>query len=294
MSYDLGDAVPLVYTLENTATVALTVTDPDGDTQSPTVAESGTAPLVTYTAAVLADKVGLWAWSFVATVGVNDAESGHFYVQPAPTDNVYTTLPEVKSALSIPPSDVADDDDLADAIRTASRSVDGDCQRHFHQVAEVRTLPPPRDGRLLRLGDFGDLVSVTSLATGSQGDGTWPDTWTTTDFQLLTWDDSPNVNAGPEPRPYRKIRAVGSMTFPTVQSSAMRADLIRIDGVWGWPAVPDRIRRAARLLAVEVFKLKDAPLGAAGVGDLGIIRVRESPRYLSLISPYRLSRYPVR
>jgi hypothetical protein len=282
-----------VYTLEASATVALVVIAPDGSTSDPSTVESGSAPSVTYSAAVLVDQEGLWRFTFTATGAVTDSESGSFYVRPSPAADVYTTVPELKASLSIPPTDVADDDDLADAVSVASRAVSIDCRRIFHQITETRTLRPPRDGRLLRLGDYMDLVSLTTLKTGTQGDGTYPDTWDAADFQLLCQDMSPNINAGPEPRPYRFVSAVGSRVFPPTRAGLGRADLIQIVGVWGWPQVPDPIRRASRMMAAEVFKLRDAPLGAAGMGDLGIIRVRENPRYQRLIADYRLTPVPV-
>jgi hypothetical protein len=284
--WDQGDAVPLVYTLPDTATVVLTVTAPDGTESTPTLTTSGAAPTVTYAGAVLADEPGLWRWRFLATGNITDAEAGHFSVRPTLSGNVYTSLPELKSSLSIPVADTVDDDDLLDAILTASRAVSADCRRHFHKITEARSIIPDRDVYTLRLGDFMDLVSVTSLKTSTEGDGTWETTWAASDYVLLTEDGTPNINAGVEARPYQIVRAVGDQIFPRVPSYG-RSDLIEITGVWGWPAVPDQIRRATRMMAAEVFRLKDAPLGAAGVGDLGIIRVRENPRYKALIRHYQ-------
>jgi hypothetical protein len=284
---DIGDAVPLVYTIPATATVLLTVTDPDGVTSTPSLTQGGSPPAVTYSANVLATKAGTWLASFVATGAVNDAQDVHFYVVPAVTANVYTTLPELKVALSLPTTDTADDDDLTDAIHVASRAVDGDCARSFYRRTEARTLPPGYDLWNLRLGPFNDLVSVTSLKTDAGGDGVFETTWAVGEYQLLCADGTPNVNAGPEPRPYQRIKAIGGKSFPRI-SYGGRSDLVEITGVWGWPAVPDRIRRAARMMAAEVFKLRDAPFGATSVADLGIIRVRENPKYQALIRDYRL------
>jgi hypothetical protein len=287
MSFDLGDAIPLIYTLNNTATVAITVTSPDGAETHPAINQAGSPPTVTYTVAVLADQVGLWRYLFTATGTVTDSEAGQFYVSPALGENVYTTLPELKTALNLPPSDTADDDDLQDAILVASRQVDADCQRHFYQAAETRTLPPGADLWNLRLPAFMDLVSVTTLKTDTSGDGTFETTWAASDYQLLCADYSPNVNAGPEPRPYRRIKAVGAKTFPS-RGYGARDDRVEVAGVWGWPAVPDMIRRATRVMAAEVFRLRDAPFGAVGFGEIGIVRVRENPKYMRLIADYRL------
>jgi hypothetical protein len=291
VSYDLGDAVPLVYTINAVATVTLTVTAPDGTTTTPGTTQGGAPPAVTYTANVPATQAGTWRYRFVATGAATDAEQGQFYVQADADSHVYTTLPELKTALSIPQTDTADDDDLQDAVLAASRAVEGDCQRHFYRAAETRTLTPTGPYRL-RLGAYMDLVSVTTLATDPGGDGTFETVWAAADYQLLCADDTPNVNAGPEPRPYRRVRAVGAQTFPVPRGwGAARTDLVQVAGVWGWPAVPDRIRRATRMMATEQFKLRDAPFGAVGMADLGIIRVRENPKYQRLIFDYQL--YPV-
>jgi hypothetical protein len=288
MGYSVGDAVPVAYTISDSATVVCTVTDPDGVTSNPTLDETGAAPAVTYSGVFAATTAGVWLVRFVATGAVTDAEDAQVYVAPTLTANAYTTLPELKVALSLPVADVADDDDLQDAIAVASRQVDADCGRHFYQVTEARTFPAT-DLIWLRLGEYGDLVSVTSLKTDPSGDGTFETTWDPADYQLLCADGTPNVNAGPEPRPYRRIKAVAARTFPV--HGSYRTNLVEVTGTWGWPQVPDRVRRAARVMAAEVFKLRDAPFGAVGMADLGIIRVRENPKYLRLIADYRL--YPV-
>jgi len=248
---------------------------------------------VTYSVNVPATQSGTWTYKFVATGAVTDSEDGAIYVQPAATARVYTTVPELKAALSIPATDTVDDDDLWDAILTASRAVEGDTQRVFYKTTETRTLTPT-DRWHVRLGAYMDLVSVTTLKTDADGDGTFETTWATTDYQLLTADGTPNVNAGPEPRPYRRIKAIGTQTFPCSWAWHLgRTDLVQINGVWGWPAVPDRIRRATRLAAAEIFKLNSAPFGAIGMADLGIIRVRANPKYQALISTYQLMPVPV-
>jgi hypothetical protein len=294
VSYNIGDAVPLVYTINAVATVVLTVTDPDGVTSTPSTTQGGSGTQITYTANVAVTKAGLWLYRFVATGTVNDAEDGQFQVIPLATTNVYTTRPELKAGLGIPQTDTVDDDDLDDAILTASRTVDGDCQRHFYKITETRTLTPT-DPWCVRLGPYMDLISVTTLKTDSSGDGTFETTWATTDYQLLCADGTPNVNAGPEPRPYRRIKAIGTQTFPCAwQGRLSRSDLVQLNGTWGWPsAVPDRIRRATRLAAAEIFKLNSAPFGAVGMADLGIIRVRDNPKYQRLIADYRIMPVPV-
>jgi hypothetical protein len=291
--YDLGDSVKLTFLVQagdplvpTNATVVLTVTAPDGTTSTPATNNPATG---TYNAAVAATQAGLWLYRWVATGAATTAEDGQFYVQAAAAANVYTTLAEMKASLSIPATDTQDDDDLQDAIGVASRAVSADCKRHFHKVTETRTLAA-RDAYQVRLGQYMDLVSMTALKTDATGDGTFEQTWTTGDYQLLCQDGTPNVNAGPEPRPYQRIKAIGTLIFPVAASWAGsgRDDLVEIVGVWGWPQVPDPIRRATRMMAAEVFKLREAPFGAVGFAELGIIRVRDNPKYQKLIRGYRL------
>src|SRR4249920_2553915 len=104
-SYDLSDAYRLVYTLTDAvgtptnATVVCTVTKPDGTADIPTV----TNPSVgTYVAVGSCSLAGTWLYKFTATGVLTDSEPSQFYVTAAVTSNTYTTLPELKNALSIP------------------------------------------------------------------------------------------------------------------------------------------------------------------------------------------------
>lgn len=291
-TYDLGDSIRLTFTvrditgvLVDATTVGLTVTRPDATTFTPL---TPTHPGVgTYQATLSPDAAGTWLYRWIATGTAVTTEDGQFYVAANAGGNVYTTLAELKAALSVPATDTADDEDLTDAILAASRAVDGDCRRHFYRLTDTRTFEAA-DPYGVRLGAYMDLVSVTSLKTDTAATGTFATTWAAGDYQLLCQDGTPNTLAGPEPRPYQRIRAVGTNIFPMATTTASRSDLVQIVGVWGWPAVPDRIRRATRMMAAEQFKMRDAPFGAIGMADLGIIRVRENPKYLRLINDYRL------
>lgn len=285
--YDLGDAVPLTYTISAVATVTLTVTDPDGVTSNPSLTQGGSPPAVTYTTSVSANKPGTWLYKFAATGAVTDSEDGQFFVRQAAAQNVYTTLVELKSWLKPGGiSDTIDDDELTRAIVAASRAIDKTCQRHFYKLTETRTLIPDTPW-CVELGGYNDLVSVTTLKTDATGDGIFEQTWAASDYQLLTLDGTPNVNAAPEPQPYVQVRAIGSLLFPIPSTlAAARTDLVQINGVWGWPAVPTAIRQACLMIAAETWKLKDAPLGVAGFGDLGLIRIRDNPKVARLLAPY--------
>jgi hypothetical protein len=284
--YQIGDVVTLVYTISASATVALTVTAPDGTVTTPTPTAGGSPPAVTYTHNQAATQAGTWLYRFAATGAVTDAEEGSFYVVAAVSAHVYTSREEVKGRLSIPSAKTQDHASIDSKIRVATRMIDADCQRHFWKITEARTFTPT-DPWSLELGAYNDLTAVTTLKTDAAGDGTFEQTWTTGDYQLLCFDGSANVNAGPQPRPYTQIRAVGGLLFPYPSFTGARGNLIEVTGTWGWPAVPEDIREAAEIAAAELFALKDTTFGAAGVGDLGIIRVRKNTKYLELINPYK-------
>jgi hypothetical protein len=64
---------------------------------------------------------------------------------------------------------------------------------------------------------------------------------------------------------------------------------VQITARWGWPAVPKPVLQAAQIQAVSIFKSADAPLGVAGFGDIGVVRLRQAmhPVAMSLLSQYR-------
>lgn len=298
-TYDQGDAYQLPYTLTAAdplftnwagVTVTTTITRPDGTADTPTVTPGTPAgPTRVYTAVGACSQVGIWTYRFVASGALTESEDGQFYVEPVVTDRVYATLPELKQALLIPQTDTSLDPVFGSAILATSREIDQWCGRHFYKITEARTLVP-HDPWCLKLGEFNDLVSITTLKTDASGDGTFETTWQTSDYQLLTASGSPNPNAGPEPKPYGQIRAIGAQTFPRFYSYGLgqRTDRVEVTGTWGWPQVPVDIREACKLLAVEAGKLlREAPFGVAGFGEFGVVRVRDNRKAMGYLAPYR-------
>ncbi len=301
-TYDQGDAYQLPYTLTAAdplftnwagVTITTTITRPDGTTDTPTVTPGTPAgPTRTYTAVGACTQVGTWTYRFVATGALTESEDGQFYVEPLVTDRVYTTLPELKDALRIPQTDTDLDSVFDAAILAVSREIDQHCGRHFYKLTEPRTLIPT-DRYRLKLGAFNDLVAVTSLKTDASGDGIFETVWTAGDYQLLTDAGTPNVNAGPEAKPYTQIRAVGALMFPGGLGFPWfnwmgRTDRVEITGTWGWPAVPVGVREACKLLAVESGKLlREAPFGVAGFGEFGVVRVRDNRKAMAYLARYR-------
>lgn len=201
-------------------------------------------------------------------------------------DNGYATLADIKAWLNIPPGDTDNDTELEASIEAASREIDRTTSRHFYQVSEARTLTA-RDPLHVRLRPYYDLVSVSEVATDDDESGNYSTIWDASDYRLLTVDGTQSVTAGPEQQPYASIRAVGGRRFPVQRTNGPR-DLVRVTGTWGWPTIPEPVRRACLIIAGELWKMKDAPFGVAGFGDFGFIRVRNNPIARRLLEGYSL------
>jgi hypothetical protein len=202
--------------------------------------------------------------------------------------NGYATRNEVKAALRIGTADTADDALIDNCVGAASRLIDGYCNRQFWSVASAT--PRVFQANTEYVCDVDDFSTTNGLVlkTSTFADGNFDVTWTTTDYQLeplngildgLTWS-------------YDKIRAIGNYLFPTVNANYGEQALVQVTALWGWASVPQPITQACIIQASRIFKRYDSPLGVAGFGDLGAIRVSRflDPDMAQLVEPYRRMR----
>lgn len=270
-------------TATDPTTVTLTITDPTGAVTAYTFAAAQITKTGTgvYTKDIPCTVAGEWTYEWEGSTAASDAVAGTWTVYETQLGRLYATVEALKSRLGI--ADTVDDYELHGACFAASRAIEQFCERTFYRSGtEARTFTPA-NLYAVKLPEFNDLVSVTTLKTDASGDGVFELTWSASDYQL----QPVNPGAAPEQRPYTRIRAVGTLLFPLPVPTLMRTDLVQVTGVWGWPAVPYAIRQAALILAAETFKLKDAPFGVAGFGELGLIRIRDNPKVAALAGPYR-------
>jgi hypothetical protein len=199
----------------------------------------------------------------------------------------YATRNQVKAALRIGVGDTLDDDLIDNCVGAASRLIDGYCNRRFWQTgtAEARVYQA-EDSFYCSIDDIAG--TALTLKTSTQADGTFDLQWSRSDYQLeplngnldgLTWS-------------YDKIRAVGDYLFPTVNANYGEQALVQVTAVFGWPSVPEPVTQATIIQASRIFKRYDSPLGVAGFGDLGAIRVSRflDPDMAQLVEPYRRMR----
>jgi hypothetical protein len=192
----------------------------------------------------------------------------------------YSTLAETKAALRI--TDAIDDSLLEMAIESASRLIDGYANRSFYNAGTaVRYFVADND----YLTNIDDAISITEIATDASADGTYDVIWQADDYQL----EPLNGRVDGLAVPYNAIRAIGDYTYPIWGGEA----LVKVTGVWGYSAIPISIRQACIIQASRIFKRLDSPLGIAGFGDLGVMRISRQldPDVAQLVDAYKIVKF---
>jgi len=195
----------------------------------------------------------------------------------------YATLQQVKSALRI--TDQIDDSLLNTAISSASRWVDGWCDRTFIAAGTAVTSRDYIPTALYEPLLIDDAVEIVTVKIDDNFDRTFPVTLRTIDFQA----EPLNQTTYGLVLPFTRIRPFEDGYWPTFRSQAT----VRVAARYGWPAVPEAVREATILQASRLFTRLDSPLGVAGMGDMGVMRVSRfvDPDVEQLLAPYRRVRY---
>lgn len=203
------------------------------------------------------------------------------------TDRLVTE-DDLKEILGIANADTTDDNRLTMAADAATQMIQAYCNRHFVQQATVsaRTYVASTPW-LLEVDDISTAIGLI-VKTDEDADGVFETTWASTDYQL----EPLNGKLGGQDWPYTRIRAIKAREFPFDYGQA----LVQVTARWGWANpdaindyVPHPVEQAAQIQGVSVFKSAEAPLGIAGFGDIGIMRLRQAmhPVAMALLAPYR-------
>lgn len=171
----------------------------------------------------------------------------------------YVTLEQLRLHMGLDVDDHPEwDTKLGNVITSVSAWIDEHCQRHFWQdVAATRSFDA-LTRRVVKLGHYNDLVSLTSLTV----DGL---EWDPSTYRLLR-------KHGDVRRPYIEIRAIGADSFPLADDR--HVERVVGTGTWGWPSVPMQVPEACLIQSARIFKRKDAVEGVMGFAQFGVVRMQ--------------------
>jgi hypothetical protein len=194
--------------------------------------------------------------------------------------NGYCTLAQIKAAARI--QDSVDDSLLEMAVESASRAIDGHAGRYFYSSGTATRYFTADESFICEIDDLAG--TALTLQSSSNAQRNFDVTWAVGDYQL----EPTNGVVDGLGVPYTRIRAVQNYLFPIQGGDA----LVKVTGVFGWPAVPTSITQACVIQASRIFKRLDSPLGIAGFGDMGAMRVSRylDPDVEQLVAPYRRMR----
>jgi hypothetical protein len=198
----------------------------------------------------------------------------------------YVDLARLKDYLKIKPEKVEQDENLQDAINSASGEIEKHCNRQFNKAdtATARVFEPD-DCYEVTVDDFWTTDGLV-VEVDTSGDGSFSTTVSSSDYEVYPRN---GVVDGQTGWPHYEIRLVED-SFPIY---LRRKGIVRVTAKWGWTAVPEAVRQAAVIIAAETFQLKDAPFGTAGMDQFGnIYHVRDNRIAAGKLARYCRRRIP--
>jgi hypothetical protein len=190
----------------------------------------------------------------------------------------YATLAQFKAAVGI--TDSTDDTALQNVLDATDTLIDLHCDRKTGFGTATETRYYTAEDYQYVLTD--DLVSVTTLQTDDDANGTYETTWTSgTDFVLAP------VNSALDGFPYTEIDT--SVSWPRNFPKDVYIG-VKVVGVFGFPTVPAAVVQAEIIQAGAVWSSRTSPFGVIGSADLGgILRQTRAlhPEAALILEPYR-------
>lgn len=192
----------------------------------------------------------------------------------------YATVDDVKSVLTI--NDADDDTVITSTLDAVERMIEDHTGRFFYQDGSSgspveRTYLAEESGVLF----IDDLVSLSKVTIDDDDDDVVDtDLDTSADVRLEP------LNADKQSRPYTRLVAKLDR-----DDSWNVGRLVRVKGVFGWPAIPETVKRAVVMQTERIFKVqKEAPFGVApvpGFEGTGIRMMnRLDPNVETMLAPY--------
>ena len=176
----------------------------------------------------------------------------------------YITLANLKEVLEIDAAITSYDTSLTIAINSVCRLIDAKTGRRFYTTTSAETRAyTPQSYKTIWVPD--DINSLTSLKTDEDGDGTYENTWATSDYSL----EPTNATLDSKPYTHIKTKIEGDYTFPIHVPNS-----VQLVGKFGWgatSAVPDVVKQAALIQCSRIYLRKNTPFGVAGAAEFGTI-----------------------
>lgn len=184
----------------------------------------------------------------------------------------YVSVAELKSYMGIPAEELSKDNELTAALKSASREINRHCERQFGKAdTATARLFKPEDSCCIEVDDFYSTTGLV-LETDPSGSGNFTQPWTAADYEL--GPDPNGIVDGEEGYPFWEFAAVRGLRFPCPYPGR-RQYTVRVTALWGWAEIPDDIKQACFQMATKNFSMAGAPLGVAGFGEFGVVRVRD-------------------
>jgi hypothetical protein len=187
-------------------------------------------------------------------------------------------LSEFKQAVGI--TDNTDDAALQAVLDATDTLIDLHCDRKTGFGTATETRYYTAEDYQYVLTD--DLVSITTLKTDDDANGTYETTWTAgTDYVLAP------RNAALDGFPYTEVDT--SVTWPRNFPKDVYLG-VQILGVFGFPSVPASVKQAEIIQANAVWASRVSPYAVVGSADLGgILRMSRAlhPEAALILEPYR-------
>ena len=195
--------------------------------------------------------------------------------------NGYASLAQIKAALRISAGDATDDALLEMAVESASRLIDAYCGRNFLLGGTATRYYNTEDPYVVQIDD---ARSISAVSTSSSENGVFDISFNMTARTGDIQAEPINDYVGGLVWPFTRLRAIGDYVFPVDKENT-----VEVTAVFGFPNIPVTVTQATILQSSRIFARLQSPLGVAGFGDMGIMRVGRSldPDVSQLIEGYR-------
>lgn len=200
--------------------------------------------------------------------------------------DAYVELERLKDYLKFKPEKIEQDENLLDAINSASGEIEKHCNRQFNrtETASARIYEPD-DSYTVSVDDFWSTTGLV-VEVDTAGDGSFSTVVPASDYEVYPRNGVVDGQLG---WPYYEIQFVAD-SLPIYHR---RKGIVRVTAKWGWSEVPEAVRQATVIIAAETFQLKDAPFGTAGMDQFGnIYHVRDNRIAAGKLARYCRRRIP--